>query len=175
MPKTIRYQYHRLGKPKVVYEQVLVLDRPDVKVLLQESYDGRELTAGDRVILEPGASIIWYVFPDKWHDIGRFHLADGTVTGWYTNLTTPPELNGDTWTARDLFLDLWQPGDGGPAVWLDEDELKEAVRRGQIDRATHQRIENERTMIDLQLRAGEWPPAIARDIGLELARSIAEA
>ena len=157
-----------------MYEQVLVLDRPDSKVLIQESYDGRELRVGDRVILEAGAPIVWYVFPEKWHDIGRFHLADGTVTGWYTNITTPPEMAGDSWTARDLFLDLWQPADGGSAVWLDQDELDQAVRQGHVDRATLQRINNERTMIDLQVREGTWPPAVARDIGLELARSIAD-
>jgi predicted RNA-binding protein associated with RNAse of E/G family len=173
MPQTIRYRYRRPGRDVMTYEQLLVLDRPDVKVLLQESYGGDTLRAGDQVIQEAGAPIVWYVFPEKWHDIGRFHLADGAFTGWYTNLTTPVAMNGDTWSATDMFLDLWQPAEGEP-VWLDEDEFEEAVRRKVIDTATKKRVLNERAIIELQVRQGEWPPPIARDIDLAQGRALAD-
>lgn len=174
MPQTIRYQYRRPGQDVMIYDELLVLDRPDVKVLLQERYSGETLRAGDQVIQEAGAPMLWYVFPAKWHDIGRFHLADGTFTGWYTNLTTPVEMEGDTWSASDLFLDLWQPADGDP-VWLDEDEFEHAVKRKVIDTATKKRVLNERVIIEFQLKRGEWPPPIARDIGLAQARALLEA
>ena len=67
--------------------------------------------------------------------------------------------------------DLWQPVHGEP-VWLDEDELKAAVRSKIIDNYTHKRIRNERTLIDMQVKAGSWPPPITRDIDLEQARSL---
>lgn len=165
MVSRIRYAYHRLGKPSVAYDQWLVLDRPDVKVLLQEDYDGPALRACDMLIHESGAPMVWFVFPGKWYDIGRFHLADGRFTGWYTNLTKPVEINGDRWSATDLFLDLWTPV-GGASMWLDEPDLENATRSKTINRATRQRIDNERALIELQLMLGTWPPQVTRDIDL---------
>lgn len=170
--RRIHYEYHRPGKGVSVFDQVLVLDRPDVKVLLLEAYHGEPLSADGRVILEPGAPVLWYVFPEKWHDIGRFHLADETLTGWYTNFTTPVEMGGEVWRASDLFLDLWQPADGGTPVWLDEDEFTEAARKRIIDPTTKRRIENERAMLQLQLKMHQWPPPVTRDIDLAQARRI---
>ena len=144
---------------------VLVLDRPDLKVTLLADYPGRDSQAADRLILSAGAPIVWFVFPETWHDIGRFHLADGTFTGWYTNLTTPIEIGPSVWSAGDLFLDLWTPPTGA-SVWLDEDELAAAYRDRVIDAATRRRALNERALIDLQVAGGHWPPPIARDIDL---------
>lgn len=154
-----------------MYEEWLVLDRPDVKVLLLEEYDGRELFQEGQVVLEAGAPIVWYVFPEKWHDIGRFHRRDGSFTGWYTNLARPVEMHDDTWSSSDLFLDLWMPSEGEP-VWLDEDEFAAAVGSGLIDPVTKRRVLNERTLIDLQISQGVWPPPIARDIDLKQARAL---
>ncbi len=171
MATLIRYEYHRPGKGVSTFNQWLVLDRPDVKVLLSDASDGPDLVVGDTPIHEGGAPMVWYVFPERWHDIGRFHLADGTFTGWYTNIIQPVEVHGSHWSGHDLYLDLWQAIDG-KAVWLDEAELEEATRSGVVDSATRKRIENERVIIDLQLERGAWPPPIARDIDLAQAQAL---
>jgi len=171
MSHKIIYEYRRSGKATTSYEEWLVLDRPDVKVLLLDPYDGDTVYVEEVPILESGAPVVWYVYPDRWYDIGSFHLRDDTPTGWYTNLCRPPVLEGDHWIGNDLFLDLWQPVVGQPS-WLDEDELAEAARTRLIDVPTRKRIQNERTLIDLQLREGAWPPAIARDIDLAQARAL---
>lgn len=169
--REITYRYRRPGKGEETYRQLVVLERPDTKVLLTEAYGGAPLEAGGAVIQEPGAPIVWYLFPEKWHDIGRFHLADGSCTGFYTNLTTPVEMNDDRWSAIDMFLDLWQPLDGEP-MWLDEDELADAAKRRVIDTATKKRVLNERAIIELELRRGAWPPPVVRDIDLGQAKAL---
>ncbi len=171
MTRPITYEYRRPGKPPTFYEEWLVIDRPDVKVLLLEPYRDDTVIVDGETIQDSDAPIVWYVFPDRWYDIGRFHLLDESVTGWYTNLCRPPLVTGDHWIGNDLFLDLWQPC-GGEARWLDEDELAAAVRARVIDRATLRRIENERALITLQLRQNAWPPPIARDIALDQAREL---
>lgn len=171
MAKMIHYEYHRPGRSVSLFRQWLVLDRPDAKVLVSESYEGPDLTVGNAVIHESGAPMVWYVFPEKWHDIGRFHRANGTFTGWYTNFIQPVEIHDDKWSASDLFLDLWQPVDG-EMMWLDQDQLDEATRSGVIDRATRRRIDNERVIVDLQAQTGAWPPPIARDIDLIQAKAL---
>ena len=126
------------------------------------------------VIQASGAPIVWFVFPDRWHDIGRFHRLDNSFTGWYTNLCRPPDLRDERWIGHDLFLDLWQPIDGA-ATWLDEDELEAAVANGLIDTLTERRLETERMLIDVQVQDGAWPPPIAKDISLEQARALKSA
>lgn len=171
MSQLIHFEYHRPGKGVSVYDEWLVLDRPDVKVLLQDSYDGPAVNVNDRKTLDSGASIVWFVFPDSWYDIGRFHLNDGTFTGWYTNLCKPVEFEGDRWIGNDLFLDLWQFADG-TAVWLDEDEFDEALKNRLIDNVLKKQIANQRALIDLQVAQQAWPPPIAKDIDLAQAKAL---
>ena len=173
MSQLIQFEYHRPGKDTTVYEEVLVLDRPDVKVLLQENYTGNNVAVGGSVTLQHGAPIVWFIFDGAWHDIGSFHLKDGTLTGWYTNLSKPVVFEQEKWIGNDLFLDLWQPIQGQP-VWLDEDEFRLAVKTRLIDQATRKRVLNERALIDLQVSQGEWPPPIVRDIDLQQARALLE-
>jgi predicted RNA-binding protein associated with RNAse of E/G family len=171
MPPLIELEYRRPGKATTVYREWLVFERPDVKVLLLDAYEGSTVSAGGAVIQDTGAPIVWFVFPDRWYDIGRFHTSGESFTGWYTNLCKPPECHGTHWIARDLFLDCWQPVEGA-AMWLDEDELAQAVHAKLIDRPTLRRIENERRLLELQLREGAWPPAIAQDMDLAHARHL---
>jgi predicted RNA-binding protein associated with RNAse of E/G family len=171
MPPLIELEYRRPGKATIVYREWLVFERPDVKVLLLDAYEGPTVSVEETIIQDTGAPIIWFVFPERWHDIGRFHTRDEAFTGWYTNFCRPPEFHGTRWVARDLFLDCWQPTDG-PVSWLDEDELAEAVRTKLIDHPTLQRIQNERQLLELQLREGTWPPAIARDMDLDQVRHL---
>lgn len=171
MARQIELEYRRPGKPTTVYREWLVLDRPDVKVLLLDPYEGPDVLVEEIMIQERGAAIVWYVFPERWYDVGRFHLTDDTFTGWYTNFCRPTEIAGDRWIGRDLFLDLWQPV-GGEHRWLDEGELDDAARQRLIDAATRNRIRSERAMMEYLLRDGEWPPPVARDIDLHQARAL---
>lgn len=171
MLKRIAYDYERPGRGVTRFDETLVLDRPHVKGTILESYRGRTVRAGEVVILEPGAPIVWFVFPGAWHDIGRFHLADGTFTGWYTNLCTPVKIESAHWACTDLFLDLWTPANGANSVWLDEDEFAAAQAAGHIDDRLVQRATVERENIAARVGAGAWPPAITREFTLADART----
>jgi predicted RNA-binding protein associated with RNAse of E/G family len=172
--RRIRLEYHRSGKGVATYDEWLVLERPDTKVLLLDSFPGPDVVLRAQVVLATGAPVIWFVFPETWRDVGRFHDAQGALTGWYTNFRAPLRMDGDRWISTDLVLDLWQPVEGA-AEWLDERELAEAARRGIMDRPTLQRLQNERTMVQLLVAQGAWPPPIARDIDLAQARALKEA
>lgn len=170
MPPLIRYRYDRPGKGTHTFDQWLVLERNDASVLLSESYRGNDILIAGAVALAHGAPSVWFVFPDAWCDVGRFHDARGNLTGWYTNICTPVEKDGNDWSSTDLFLDLWMPVDDEPR-WLDEDELSEAAASAVVDRWTHSHVQRERERIQALLGAGAWPPAICREFGLEQARA----
>jgi predicted RNA-binding protein associated with RNAse of E/G family len=127
----------------------------------------RAATVDDRVILENGAPVVWFTFPDADHDIGRFHTRAGVFTGLYANILTPVEFVSPLeWRTTDLFLDVWI-GAGGRAQILDEDELEHALRRGWIDRATAARARATAARLVQEHEHGTWPPAVVYDWPLE--------
>jgi predicted RNA-binding protein associated with RNAse of E/G family len=166
----VRILYRRPPGRLQVFEQRLVLDGSDVKITLAESmpYEPPMRIEG-QVVLELGSDIVWFTFPGAWHDIGRFHRADGTFTGVYANILTPPELRGLEWDTTDLFLDVWLPRDGAPML-LDEDELDEAVGREWIDGGMGARARAEGRRLVEEARAGTWPPSVVQEWTLERCR-----
>lgn len=173
MSDRVRIHYRRLPDHEEIFDQRIVLERADVIVTVTGPLElNRPVEDGERVILESGARAVWFTFPGLWHDVGRFHLADGTFTGHYANILTPVEIErpvGDgpvVWRTTDLFLDVVVPPTGAPEL-LDEDELEEALSLGHIDRDTAAAARAEaRRLVDLAVR-GAWPPAVTREWTLE--------
>lgn len=132
----------------------------------------RPVRAGEEVILEPGAPAVWFTFPGLWYDIGRFHLADGTFTGFYTNILTPVEFSDPlTWATTDLFLDHWLAADGS-SILLDQDEFEHAVREGWIDSELARTARAEASRIEDAVGNGEWPPPIVSEWPLERVKEV---
>ena len=164
---TVRIHYKRPPNRVQIFEQTLIHDGDDVKVTLARNvpYEPPIRIEGE-VVLERGSDVVWFTFPGLWHDIGRFHRADGTFTGLYANLLTPPVLDGTEWDTTDLFLDVWLAPDGTPML-LDEDELDEALGREWVDADTAARVRAEAQGLMDGARAGTWPPAAVHEWTLE--------
>lgn len=167
--------YMRLGRPTEVYRQrVLESGGGGIVTFQPDTPIGAPLKVGGVTILEPGAPVIWFTFPGLWHDIGLFHLADGTWTGLYANVLTPVEFDGPrSWTTTDLCLDVWVPP-GGDAVVLDEADLAHAEEASLIDGALVLRARKEAADLCRGHRAGTWPPRIVGEWSLERARARSE-
>ena len=167
----VRIHYRRLPDDLVVFEQALVHEEPGVVVtLLDAAPVRRPVTAGGRVVLEPGAPVVWFTYPGLWHDIGRFHLADGTFTGYYANVLTPVVMDGRRWETTDLFLDLWLGADGALEI-LDRDEMDEALASGALDAELAERAVAEAEGLRSAAEGGSWPPEHTRWWTLERARA----
>lgn len=170
-PLTIHYR--RLPDRVQRYDQWLVVDDPEVKVSIQTSTPlGQPLRVGSRTILEPGSAVVWFTFPGRWHDIGRFHRADGTFTGWYANVLTPVELHHDAtgpceWRTTDLALDVWKSADGQVVEVMDRDEFEAARTKGWLNEDTAQRAAREAERLAQAARRGLWPPTVTEFWTLE--------
>ncbi len=172
-PQWVEIHYRRLPDREQVFRQrVLDDDGSCVVTFLEAAELPRPVQAGERVILEPGAPVVWFTFRGLWHDIGRFHLRDGTFTGFYANVLTPVEMSGGRWRTTDLCLDVWLGADGAVQV-LDEDELAEAERRGWAAAETIARARREADELAAAARAGKWPPPPLHEWTLERARMAA--
>lgn len=139
--------------------------------LLEATEIERPSVVAKATILEPGSPIVWFTFPGAHHDIGRFHLADGTHTGLYANVLTPVAgLETGEWETTDLFLDVWLPV-GGRATLLDEAELDDALMRGWVDAAAAEAARAEALRLLADAATGAWPPRVVAEWPLERARA----
>jgi predicted RNA-binding protein associated with RNAse of E/G family len=156
-----------------VFEQPLVHDGGDHLVTFQPRTPLRAPVAvAGRVVLEPGAPVVWFTYPGRWHDVGRFHLVDGTFTGLYANVLTPVEMAGREWWTTDLFLDVWLGADGVLEV-LDEVELRAAERAGAVSGEAAALARAEAAGIVAGARAGGWPEPHVHAWTLSAARAAA--
>ncbi|WP_419993263.1 DUF402 domain-containing protein [Streptomyces boninensis] len=78
------------------------------------------------VRFESGDVFTEHYWRDRWYSIKEVRAADGTLKGWYCDITRPAVVTGDTLTIEDLDLDLWRSADGGTVLRLDEDEFEES-------------------------------------------------
>jgi predicted RNA-binding protein associated with RNAse of E/G family len=171
-PGWVDIHYLRPPDRLTVFRQELVHEGEDgmIVTLARAVALPAPLRAGGEVILDPGAPALWFTFPGVPHDIGRFHRADGSFTGWYANLLTPVVIEpGHVWRTTDLRLDVWLPEGAAHPLLLDEDELAEAVDAGWIDPAHAALARDEAVRIMIAAATGSWPPPIAREWTLERA------
>lgn len=165
----VSIHYRRLPDRETVFRQRLVEDTGEYIVTHLEKTELTEpVRIGGRVVLEPGAPAVWFTYPGRWYDIGRFHLADGTFTGFYANILTPVEIDGLEWRTTDLCLDVWVGADGGVEL-LDEEAFETAVAERWIDGATEAAARETAGTLLLLARQGEWPPEHVREWTLERA------
>lgn len=168
----VEIQYRRPPDRLDVFVQDLIVDHPDYKITLHDPASlPTPISIGERVVYEPGAPIVWFLFPNLWYDIGLFHQRDGTFTGYYVNLITPPQLQGLTWQLYDLFLDIWIDSHGNTLV-LDRDEFDEAVDRLWLDRATARKAEEVLESLLGEVDEDRWPPAVVALYDLGRVRSL---
>lgn len=172
LPPLVHIHYVRPPDREEVFSQYLVLDQERVKVTLAPNVPFHPpIRILGEVALEKGSDAVWFTFPGRWHDIGRFHLADDTFTGIYANILTPVEIRDDrTWHTTDLYLDLWLTPDGTLRV-LDEDQLEEALAEEWISRSVARRAREEVGRIREANEKGDWPPGVVREWTLERARA----
>lgn len=169
----VHIHYLRPPDREEVFTQRLLLDDPGVKVTLARDvpYDPPIRIHGE-VALEKGSDAVWFTFPGSWHDVGRFHRADGTFTGIYANILTPPViLQGGIWRTTDLFLDIWVDSKGKLTV-LDEDQFGEGLNEGVISPEEGERALQEVEEIRKGYREGVWPPPIVGEWTLERALGV---
>lgn len=171
----VRIRYLRPPDREELFVQRIVHEGDDVIVTLREHTPVRRtMIVHGEPVLEDGSPVVWFTFPGAWHDIGRFHTADGRFTGLYANILEPVRfLSPHEWQATDLFLDVWLGADGRTAL-LDEDEMDEAIERAWVPPAVASRAREEAALLLAAADRGSWPPPVVREWTLERAREAAD-
>ncbi|MFD4786007.1 DUF402 domain-containing protein [Streptomyces sp. NPDC058459] len=112
----------KAGRMKIRYPTVLLAD-DGTRVSVRAPWAGEGVRDFGFVRFEPGDVFTEHYWRDRWYAVKEVRAQDGTLKGWYCDITRPAVLSGPELLVEDLDLDLWVSGDGGTVLRLDEDEF----------------------------------------------------
>jgi hypothetical protein len=109
-------------RPDVRYRAVVLAD-DGTRVVVRAPWAGSVPREFGFVTFRPGDVFTEYYWRDRWYTVKEVRAADGTLKGWYCDVTRPAEVGPGGLVVADLDLDLWLSADRAAVVRLDEDEF----------------------------------------------------
>ncbi|GGS01437.1 hypothetical protein GCM10010252_45020 [Streptomyces aureoverticillatus] len=121
-PADIEVVLRKAGRTKIRYPARLLSD-DGTRVTVRAPWAGAGVRDFGFVRFEPGDVFVEHFWRDRWYAVKEVYSADGSLKGWYCDVTRPAARSGTTLTVEDLDLDLWCSADGTTILRLDEDEF----------------------------------------------------
>ncbi|WP_405556826.1 DUF402 domain-containing protein [Streptomyces sp. NBC_01171] len=112
----------KAGRTKIRYPAALLAD-DGTRVSVRAPWAGEGVRDFGFVRFEPGDVFTEHYWRDRWYAVKEVRAEDGTLKGWYCDITRPAVRSGAELVVEDLDLDLWVSGDGKAVLRLDEDEF----------------------------------------------------
>ncbi|MFC9847172.1 DUF402 domain-containing protein [Streptomyces sp. NPDC060223] len=112
----------KAGRTKIRYPAELLAD-DGTRVTVRAPWAGDGVRDFGFVRFEPGDVFTEYYWRDRWYAVKEVRDAEGTLKGWYCDITRPVVVAGSELVVEDLDLDLWRSADGTAVLRLDEDEF----------------------------------------------------
>jgi hypothetical protein len=125
--RSIDVRLVKAGATKIRYPAELLGDDGD-RLAVRAPWAGSGVRDFGFVCFEPGDVFTEYYWRDRWYSVKEVRAGDGTLKGWYCDITRPAVLaeDGREVSVEDLDLDLWVSADGTEILRLDEDEFEES-------------------------------------------------
>jgi len=139
----------KAGRTKIRYPADVVLD-DGTRVTVTAAWASPGVRDFGFVRFEPGDVFTEHYWRDRWYAVKEVRAADGTLKGWYCDVTRPAVREGGELVVEDLDLDLWLSADGRDVLRLDEDEFDAS---GLAERDPHAAEAARRALDDLELLA----------------------
>lgn len=115
----------KAGRTKIRYPAELLHD-DGIRIAVRAPWAGDVARDFGFVRFEQGDVFTEFYWRDRWYAVKEVRAADGTLKGWYCDVTRPATLTGGELVVEDLDLDLWRSADGTDVRRLDEDEFAES-------------------------------------------------
>lgn len=112
----------KAGRTKIRYPARTLSD-DGVRLTVRAPWAAEGVRDFGFVRFEPGDVFTEHYWRDRWYAVKEVRSGDGTLKGWYCDVTRPARIDGDTVLVEDLDLDLWVSADGTEVLRLDEDEF----------------------------------------------------
>jgi hypothetical protein len=108
------------------------------------------------VAFEPDDYLYEHFYSDRWYNVFELHAPDGSLKGWYCNLTRPAVFHAESIDSEDLEMDLFVAPQRDSMRILDEDEYA-ALALEQTDPAAHAQVQAALAELQALARRGEQP------------------
>lgn len=133
----VRVKLVKAGRTKIDYPARLLSDDGG-HITVRADWAGDGVRDFGFVRFEPGDVFTEHYWRDRWYAIKEVRAGDGTLKGWYCDITRPAVRESGTEgggsggvegggsgdiVSVDLDLDLWVSADGAQVLRLDEDEF----------------------------------------------------
>ncbi|MEU0394151.1 DUF402 domain-containing protein [Streptomyces sp. NPDC006208] len=115
----------KAGRTKIRYVAELLTD-DGTHLVVRAPWAGEGARDFGFVRFEPGDVFTEHYWRDRWYAVKEVRTGEGTLKGWYCDVTRPAVLDGGALSVEDLDLDLWVSADGKEILRLDEDEFAES-------------------------------------------------
>ncbi|MFF4506078.1 DUF402 domain-containing protein [Streptomyces sp. NPDC001401] len=115
----------KAGRTKIRYAAELLGD-DGTRIVVRAPWAGDGVRDFGFVRFEKGDVFTEYYWRDRWYAVKEVRDSEGTLKGWYCDITRPAILSGTELIVEDLDLDLWHSADGRDVRRLDEDEFAES-------------------------------------------------
>ncbi|MCX4536062.1 DUF402 domain-containing protein [Streptomyces sp. NBC_01669] len=115
----------KAGRTKIRYPAELVGD-DGTRVTVTAPWAAPGVRDFGFVRFEPGDVFTEHYWRDRWFAVKEVRTGEGTLKGWYCDITRPAVLGDGELLVEDLDLDLWVSADGCSVLRLDEDEFEES-------------------------------------------------
>lgn len=109
-------------RPDVEYPAVVVSD-DGTHIVVRAAWAGDASRDLGFVRFEHGDVFTEHYWRDRWYSVKQVHAADGTLKGWYCDVTRPVRVHERSLVVDDLDLDLWASADGRTILRLDEEDF----------------------------------------------------
>jgi predicted RNA-binding protein associated with RNAse of E/G family len=124
-------------------------------------------TVTGKTVADNGYLAIWFIYKQRWYDIGKFYDRTRKWVGYYCDILKPVSrlMRGQcrTTTLTDLFLDLWMFPNGKYSI-LDENELADALAKNLISRTLAQQARRQMSSLIGLVQTGRFPPSSIKKI-----------
>jgi hypothetical protein len=125
--RSIDVRLVKAGATKIRYPAELLGDDGN-RLAVRAPWAGSGVRDFGFVRFEPGDVFTEHYWRDRWYSVKEVRTGDGTLKGWYCDITRPAVVaeDGGELSVEDLDLDLWVSADGAEILRLDEDEFEES-------------------------------------------------
>ena len=156
---TIKLIYTRLPDRVSHFQQELLYEDDEVIVTTQRLKPSTPIVIDGITVMGAHFNAIWFIFANRWYDIGKIYNLENQFTGYYCDIILPMKRSEPHIEITDLFLDVWVSQDGSYQI-LDADEFESALHnhRIQADLANQARKALQELIIEIE--SGAFPPEI---------------
>ncbi len=165
MTQTIELIYRRLPDRVSHFQQDLLHEDKDLIVTLQQVNPSKPIVIDGVTVLGNDFTAIWFVFANRWYDIGKIYDLDNKLTGYYCDIIMPMNRTKTHFEITDLFLDLWVSPDGRYQLH-DEDEFENAILHNWIRGDVAEKARNMLQNLISEIESCVFPPEIVLQWGL---------